>query len=585
MLSEGRLLGHYRLVRRIGGGGMGEVYLAEDTRINRQVAIKVVRTETEPYPDPVATQDAARLFQREMRAITMLDHPHILPLYDFGEEKDVNMNLTYMIMPYRQDGSLTDWLQKRGKSERLTPNEVSHFVMQAADALQHAHDHGLVHQDVKPSNFLVRPRSGHVLPDLLLMDFGIAKITTATTTASQSIRGTPAYMAPEQWRGQPQSATDQYALAVMAYLLLTGRTPFSGRMEQVMSQHFMDQPQPPGSLNPTLPPALDAVILRALEKEPGKRFPSIHEFAQAFQQALQSAGNQDATVIAPRNLQLASAPFENPASAASASTPNLSMPPPLVNSYNISNPNRGTPIPSRPIVSQSGSRKKKYNLKLLIVIVVLVGVVIISSLIGVNIYQSQLNANNPYPSYLSGNGTLAFVDSLSQEFGSKWGSFSTNSTGGSCQFTGGAYHVIQQSSATFAPCQPDGTFSNFAFEVHLTIIQGACGGIVFRDDGNGHFYKFEICQDGTYRIVKYAGDGSSYITALQPDSLAITTGLGKQNKIAVVASGSVMTFYVNEQQVDQAQDSSYTSGSIGLIAVSGISTTDVAYTNARLWTL
>src|SRR5262249_46611681 len=139
-----------------------------------------VRAETEPYPDPVTTQDTARLFQREMRAITMLDHPHILPLFDFGEEKDGSNILTYMVMPLRQEGSLTDWLQKRGKSQKLTPDEVAHFVLQAAEALQHAHDHHLIHQDVKPANFLVRNRSGHVLPDLLLMDFGISRITTAT---------------------------------------------------------------------------------------------------------------------------------------------------------------------------------------------------------------------------------------------------------------------------------------------------------------------------------------------------------------------------------------------------------------------
>jgi serine/threonine protein kinase len=320
MLIEDRLLGHYRLVRRIGGGGMGEVYLAEDTRIDRQVAVKVVRTETEPYPDPITAQDTARLFHREMRAITMLDHPHILPLFDFGEEKDGNNILTYMVMPLRREGSLTDWLQKRGNSQKLTPNEVAHFVMQAADALQHAHDHHLIHQDIKPSNFLVRERSGHVLPDLLLMDFGIAKITTAIGTTSQNIRGTPAFMAPEQWEGQPQPATDQYALAVMAYQLLTGRTPFSGRMEQVMRQHFTVQPQPSVSLNPAVPPALDAVILRALEKEPAKRFPSILEFAQAFQQALQFTGNQEATVI---SLRAENTPIRLPLSLQTASPPSV----------------------------------------------------------------------------------------------------------------------------------------------------------------------------------------------------------------------------------------------------------------------
>src|SRR5436309_13716426 len=102
MLPQDRLLGHYRLVRRIGRGGMGEVYLAEDTRINRQVAIKVVRAETEAYPDPVAMQDTIRLFQREMRAITMLDHTHILPLIDFGEENGGNIILTYMVMHLRR---------------------------------------------------------------------------------------------------------------------------------------------------------------------------------------------------------------------------------------------------------------------------------------------------------------------------------------------------------------------------------------------------------------------------------------------------------------------------------------------------
>jgi serine/threonine protein kinase len=170
MLPEGRQLGHYRLVRRIGSGGMGEVYLAEDTRIDRQVAIKVVRTETEPYPDPVKMQDTSHLFRREMQAITMLDHPHILALFDFGEEKDENSILTYMVMPLRQEGSFADWLQQRGTSQKLTPGEVAHFVMQAAEALQHAHDRHLIHQDVKPSNFLMRNRSSHALPDLLLSE-------------------------------------------------------------------------------------------------------------------------------------------------------------------------------------------------------------------------------------------------------------------------------------------------------------------------------------------------------------------------------------------------------------------------------
>ena len=141
MPLDGLELGHYRLLKVIGSGGMGEVYLAEDKRIGRRVAIKVVRTEVSPYPDVRATQQAARLFQREMKAITALDHPHILPLYDFGEEIINKNTLIYMVMPFRQEGSLADWLQRHGSFELLLPEDVVHFIRQAADALQDAHDH------------------------------------------------------------------------------------------------------------------------------------------------------------------------------------------------------------------------------------------------------------------------------------------------------------------------------------------------------------------------------------------------------------------------------------------------------------
>ena len=286
MLPKGLQLGHYRLLQQIGSGGMGEVYLAEDTRIARQVAVKIVRVEPEPYLDEQSLQNAARLFNREMRAISMLDHPNILHLIDFGEQSVDGVQLTYMIMPYRPEGSLAEWLQRC--TEKLPLNDVAHFVNQAADALQHAHDHQLIHQDVKPSNFLLRNRQSHPnRPDILLTDFGIAKFNTTSSTKSQSVRGTPAFMAPEQWESRPVPASDQYSLAIMAYQLLTGHTPFVGRMEQVMHQHFMAQPQPPSRYNVSIPPALDAVILRALAKQPAERYPSISDFARAFQQAIQ----------------------------------------------------------------------------------------------------------------------------------------------------------------------------------------------------------------------------------------------------------------------------------------------------------
>ncbi|QBD79203.1 DUF1080 domain-containing protein [Ktedonosporobacter rubrisoli] len=286
MSLEGLKLGHYRLCQLIGSGSMGEVYLAEDLYVKRQVAIKIIRLE-----HVSDEQEATRLFQREIRAISQLDHPHILPLFDSGEEVIQNRRLAYMVMPYRAEGSLLNWLRRQRKKQ-LAPHIVAHIVEQAATALQHAHERQIIHQDVKPSNFLMRQRSEHPeYPDILLADFSIARFESASAVNSWQIRGTPAYMPPEQWRRQSAPASDQYALASSAYHLLIGHPPFSGQMEQVMHQHFTAQPQPPSTLNPQVSHALDAVILRALAKNPEERFPSVLQFAQAFQQAKKAPGD------------------------------------------------------------------------------------------------------------------------------------------------------------------------------------------------------------------------------------------------------------------------------------------------------
>jgi hypothetical protein len=414
-------------------------------------------------------------------------------------------------------------------------------------------------------------------------------------------------------------------------------------MEQVMRQHFMVQPQPTGALNLAISPALDAVILRALEKQPDKRFPSILEFALAFQQALQPTGNQAPIVLGPKNeeaftvpgdaielkkISLAdSAPLPSTAytektgelaSTVAASNPNLSAQDPTVTDINIDSRNSETPKPL-PVSRVSSTKKWSRQTQVLVALVMLI---VISSVVGVGIYQSHVNqenasatasaydatsqvnddatstaqahatataqviAANLYPSYLPGNGTLAFVDPLSQESASKWSSSSTNSTGGACLFTGGTYHASEQNSQYFMNCSASGTFSNFAMEVQLTITRGDCGGMVFRKDLS-QSYDFHICQNGTYKVIKYvSSSGSDAKTLYSSSSPAVHTGLGQQNKIAVVASGSTLLFYVNGQQIDREQDRSYTSGSIGLIAYPGFhNATDVAYSNARLWTL
>jgi len=300
MSLEGLNIGRYHLLQLLGSGGMGEVYLGNDMPVNRQVAIKVIRAEVAPYPDIESTKEAARLFQREVKAIAGLDHPNILPLYDYGEELVQGVNTTYMVMPYRAEGTLTLWLQKRANPGLLSAADVAHIVSQAASALQYAHDHHIVHQDIKPSNFLIRGNDENPQqPYLQLSDFGVAKISSATSHVSQSIRGTPTYMAPEQWSGNAVPATDQYALAIMAYELLTGRPPFQGGLGQMMYQHMHTKPQPPSTYSPNIPAELDEVLLLALEKEPEKRFLSIAAFAKGFQQAIQTM--ESPTLLATRD--------------------------------------------------------------------------------------------------------------------------------------------------------------------------------------------------------------------------------------------------------------------------------------------
>jgi sugar lactone lactonase YvrE len=155
----------------------------------------------------------------------------------------------------------------------------------------------VLHQDIKPTNFLIRVREDRPdHPDLLLSDFGIAKLTSATASASQNVRGTPTYMAPEQWDGHPVAASDQYALAIMLYELLVGHPPFQGGPGQVMRQHFLTLPPAPSLLNGRLSPAIDVVLLRALAKQPDGRFASMTAFVRAFQEAMHSDADLHATL-------------------------------------------------------------------------------------------------------------------------------------------------------------------------------------------------------------------------------------------------------------------------------------------------
>lgn len=290
MALEGKQFSHYRLLQIIGSGGTGKVYLAEDIYIHRRVAVKIIELGAAPERDE-ATTSTLRHFLHEATAIAKLDHPHILPLYDYGEARLEGSHFVYLVTPYRAEGSLITWLYTRSQAQQTSPlllKQVTHIIQQAASALQYAHEHQVMHLDVKPANFLIHSQTeADAYPDLLLADFGISRLESTTSSASQHVRGTPKYMAPEQWSAQPQFASDQYALAVMAYELVTGKPPFQGPPMELLYAHLLEPPQPTSERNPLLSPMVDKVLLRALAKQPEERFPSVATFAQAFSAAFQ----------------------------------------------------------------------------------------------------------------------------------------------------------------------------------------------------------------------------------------------------------------------------------------------------------
>jgi serine/threonine protein kinase len=266
----GQQLGNYRLIRLLGHGGFADVYLGEHIYLNTLAALKVLDTRL--------AEDEINLFRNEARTIARLEHPHIVRVLDFGVED----RTPFLVMSYAPNGTLR---QRHPKGTHLSPEHVLPYIKQVADALQYAHNEKLIHRDVKPENMLLDRNS-----EILLSDFGLAMATYSSSYESpRDVSGTIAYMAPEQTRGKPRPASDQYALGIVVYEWLCGTRPFSGSYEEVAIQHVLNPPQPLHELVPAISPALEAVVLKALAKDPHQRFDCVQDFANTFEQACQGA--------------------------------------------------------------------------------------------------------------------------------------------------------------------------------------------------------------------------------------------------------------------------------------------------------
>ncbi|HSR47088.1 MAG TPA: serine/threonine-protein kinase [Anaerolineales bacterium] len=275
----GTMLDHYRLVELIGQGGMATVYRALDTRNLKDVAIKILSSTA------VGDRRFVRRFRREAGLVkNVLRHPHIVGVLDYNEVR----GLVYLVMPFVSGETLHDRLVRK----RISDAEAARWIGQVAEALDFAHQHGIIHRDIKPSNILINDAG-----DAFLTDFGLARLIEGSNTLTGSmLMGTPAYVSPEQGRGKRvDGRSDEYSLGVVMYQLAAGRVPFEGGSPMSTVLMHIQEPVPrPSRFNSALSPAVEKVILRALAKTPEERYPTVAEMNRAYQAAVKGGPSTEA---------------------------------------------------------------------------------------------------------------------------------------------------------------------------------------------------------------------------------------------------------------------------------------------------
>jgi serine/threonine protein kinase len=592
----GQQFGNYKLTRLLGTGGFAEVYLGEHIYLKSSAAIKVLLTQL--------GQDDTANFLAEARTLVSLKHPHIVRMLDFGMQE----NVPFLVMEYAPNGTLR---QRFPKGTHLSPATVVPYVKQIASALQYAHNQKLIHRDVKPENMLLQDND-----DLLLSDFGVAVIAQSTRhQGTQDVIGTATYMAPEQINGQARPSSDQYALGAVVYEWLSGRSLFQGTFTEVCSQHMFAIPQPLRAMAPAISPTIEQVVMTALAKDPAQRFAHVQAFATALEQACQAERSVTVTPT-PR----------------SASQPSFAQPFPATfygrddqtfqDAWEESVPSYSALTISPGSAPQSGfaaatqeprnfpSPPRRRSPMGPLALLLILALVILTSGGGLFYYATThqfigktQSASTPsvlpsptihlaptpttfptdpqdiYTAATSGSPVL--YSSLTGQDVNSW-DVTNASGGGGCSFTGGSYHTTMPQSGYVALCLAHATnFSNFAFQVNMTILTGANqdgGGLIFRSNGNA-FYRLRIGVTGTYDLVNQTN------SLISTSNEAIKTGLNQTNVLTVVARNQQIYLYINKSYITTITDSASSSGQIGLFAVGWTTPTDVSFNNAEVWQL
>lgn len=558
-LQPGQMLGSYRIIGQVGKGGMATVYKAYQASMDRNVAIKVLPRQLAESPE-----FAAR-FQQEARIIARLEHPHILPVFDFGESDGV----TYFVMRYLEAGTL----KTKMEAGPLSLNEIDRLFTQLCEALNYAHGHGIVHRDLKPANALI-DNDGN----LFLTDFGIAKLLESASprlTQTDAILGTPAYISPEQAKAETvNQRSDIYSLGIILYEMVTGSVPFVADTPlAVILKHISDPLPPPSILKKDIPESIERVILKALAKEPSDRYATASEFLSAWKRALEEKET------------VRQSPEPTSASDSRAWTALDQTP--------------GKPAPAPSAAPSSSSGRTGWIVGCLVV------ACLAFSVLGVGIFFFNWQTPalltpatlTPFPTLTSAPPTqppatvsapsntaeILLQDDFSKS--DQWGTITEADH--SVEYDGEALRmqVLQQKNWFLWTTPNDETYKNIHVEVTATNNDGesttAFGIMCRQQEADGSYYYFAITPAGEYVIaLAKAGETDLFLTN---DDQWGRSDLIKQSKdsyrIGADCGNGALALYVDGQLIDSVSDNTYSSGIVGLITWSGenVSTADVTF--------
>ena len=563
-LQPGQMLGPYRIINQIGQGGMATVYKAYQASMDRNVAIKVLPGALAQSPEFI------QRFQQEARIIAKLEHPHILPVFDYGE----NDGVTYFVMRYLDAGTLSD---KMEKGRPLPLSEIDRLFTQLAEALSYAHGFGIIHRDLKPSNALIDSQG-----NLFLTDFGIAKLLESASprlTQTDAILGTPAYISPEQAQStKVDQRSDIYSLGIILYEMVAGRVPFVAETPlAVLLKHVSDRLPPPSSIKADIPEGIESVVLKSLAKHPGDRFDTVAEFLAAWKDAL-----EEVRIAAPRSTTKVAVPPEPPTTSSAPSHP--------------------TPVPA----PKAASNSRGWAAWAAGCLVAICGL----SALGGGAFLLLRSANQTPtatarptqteapPLTQTPRSTETLVPPIAETIleddfsdDSLWGLLDGESS--RIAYANEALQVQVFEANWIVWTTPDEeSYENVHVEVtaynNNDESTTAFGTVCYQQADGTSYYYAAMTPDGQYAIAK-AAEGETDLFLTNNDEWGPSDLIGNKStyRIGMDCANGTLSLYVDGQLIDSAFDDSYTSGSSGLIVWSGekVNSADVSFDDFLMTTL